>query len=267
MTESIRVIVAGPRGNMGKEAVHMIEAAENLQLAAVVDHKYEGSLLSEIEGMPNSGAHVYTDVDQCLNEVEAEVFVDLTTPEIGKIHTEKALDYGLASVVGTTGFSDEDLERLRQKAKEQQRGVLIVPNFAIGAVLMMKMSQMAAAYFPDVEITELHHDRKLDAPSGTAVKTAKLIQENRTKKTQGHPEEKETMPGARGAELDGMRIHSTRLPGLVAHQQVMFGGEGQTLTIRHDSINRASFMPGVKFAIEQVVTMNELVYGLENILE
>ena len=132
---------------------------------------------------------------------------------------------------------------------------------------MMKFAKMAAQYFSDIEIIELHHDQKLDAPSGTAVKTAEMMKEARKSKVQGHPDEKETITGARGADFDGMRIHSVRLPGLIAHQQVMFGADGQTLTIRHDSYNRASFMSGVKLAVENVMKMNVLVYGLENIIE
>ena len=131
----------------------------------------------------------------------------------------------------------------------------------------MKFSEMAAKYFNDFEIIELHHDQKLDAPSGTAVKTAEMISKVRESKEQGHPEEKETIKGARGANVDGMHIHSVRLPGLIAHQQVMFGADGQTLTIRHDSYNRTSFMSGVKMAVENVMKLDALVYGLENIIE
>jgi len=131
----------------------------------------------------------------------------------------------------------------------------------------MKFSQMAAKYFDDVEIIEMHHDQKLDAPSGTGLKTAQMIQEQRSAKKQGHPEEKELIPGARGADFDGMRIHSVRLPGLIAHQQVMFGGEGQLLTIRHDSHDRASFMSGVRICVETIMNLETLVYGLENILD
>ena len=132
---------------------------------------------------------------------------------------------------------------------------------------MMKFSQMAGKYFNDVEIIEMHHDQKLDAPSGTAVKTAEMIAEVRETKVQGHPNEKETIEGARGADYDGMHIHSVRLPGLIAHQQVMFGASGQTLTIKHDSYNRASFMSGVKIAVDTVLKIDTLVYGLENIIE
>lgn len=180
---------------------------------------------------------------------------------------EIALSHGVRPVVGTTGFSETDIEELRRLAEEKELGAIIAPNFAIGAILMMKFAQMAANYFEDVEIIEKHHDRKLDAPSGTAIKTAELISKVRQSKQQGHPDEKEELVGARGANVDGMRIHSVRLPGLVAHQEVIFGGVGQTLTIRHDSLNRESFMPGVKLAVEAVLNLKTLVYGLEHIIE
>jgi 4-hydroxy-tetrahydrodipicolinate reductase len=193
--------------------------------------------------------------------------IDLTTPEVGYLHTKTALEYGVRPVVGTTGFTPEELNELKELAESKKLGCIIAPNFAIGAVLMMKFSQMAAKYFDDIEIIELHHDQKLDAPSGTAVKTAEMIKEVREAKTQGHPNEKETHSGARGATIDGMHIHSVRLPGLIAHQQVMFGAEGQTLTVRHDSYNRASFMSGVKVSVDTVMKLDTLVYGLENILD
>ncbi|WP_091271155.1 4-hydroxy-tetrahydrodipicolinate reductase [Alteribacillus persepolensis] len=267
MDQPTRIIVAGPRGKMGHEAVQLVHETEHFQLAAAVDSKNNGKKVQDLEGMPSEDVLVYDDMEDCLQAVEADVLVDLTTPEVGKKHLELALDYGVRPVVGTTGFSPEDIDRLRQKAEEKEIGAIIAPNFAVGAVLMMKFSQMAAKYFPDVEIIEMHHDNKLDAPSGTAAKTAALINEVRPHKSQGHPDEKEELEGARGAEVDGLRVHSVRLPGLVAHQEVMFGGSSQTLSIRHDSINRKSFMPGVKLAVENVLRVNTLVYGLENIME
>ncbi|MFB5661695.1 4-hydroxy-tetrahydrodipicolinate reductase [Alteribacillus sp. HJP-4] len=266
-TENIRIIVAGPRGKMGKEAVWLVHRTEQFELVAAVDSKNNGLLLQDLNGMPEEDTPVFDNMETCLQQIEADVLIDLTAPEAGKHHLELALDYGVRPVVGTTGFTQQDVERLREKSEEKELGAIIAPNFAIGAILMMKFSQMAAKYFSDVEIMELHHDRKLDAPSGTAVKTAQLISDIRETKEQGHPDEKEELTGARGASVDGMRIHSIRLPGLVAHQEVLFGGSGQTLKIRHDSMNRESFMPGVKIAAETVLTLKTLVYGLENILE
>ena len=159
----------------------------------------------------------------------------------------------------------EQVAELKALCTKQKLGGIIAPNFAIGAVLMMKYSQDAAKYFPHVEVIELHHDRKADAPSGTAIKTANLLAESRD----SVPEkiaEKEIIPGARGANAEEIRIHSVRLPGLVAHQEVLFGGQSQTLTIRHDSFHRDSFMPGVCLACKKVMDLNELIYGLEHLL-
>ncbi|WP_100372725.1 4-hydroxy-tetrahydrodipicolinate reductase [Bacillus sp. FJAT-45037] len=265
--KQVHIVVAGPRGNMGREAVKMINETGNFTLVAVVDSKGDGKTVADLEGLPAVDAPVYTDMDRCFSEKEVDVLIDLTSPAFGRKHMEIAFNHGVRPVVGTTGFTDEDIDTLRKQAEEKGLGAIIAPNFAIGAILMMKFSQMAAKFLPDVEIIERHHDRKLDAPSGTAIKTAQLISEVREQKTQGHPDEKEELKGARGADFEGMKIHSVRLPGLVAHQEVIFGGEGQTLTIRHDSMNRASFMPGVKLCVETVLGIDTLVYGLENIIE
>ncbi|WP_066151799.1 4-hydroxy-tetrahydrodipicolinate reductase [Halalkalibacter krulwichiae] len=263
----VKIVVAGPRGNMGKEAVKMVSETEHFSLVAVVDSKHEGMNLSEIEGFHGIDAPVYIDMQKCFEELDVDVLIDLTAPAFGRKHMEIAFANGVRPVVGTTGFTDSDISELRAIAEEKGLGAIIAPNFAIGAILMMKFSQLAAKYLPDVEIIEQHHDRKLDAPSGTAIKTAQLISEVRAEKAQGHPNETEELQGARGADFEGMRIHSVRLPGRVAHQEVIFGGEGQTLTIRHDSINRASFMPGVKLAVESALKIDTLVYGLEHIIE
>ncbi|WP_064091045.1 4-hydroxy-tetrahydrodipicolinate reductase [Rossellomorea aquimaris] len=255
--KKITVTIAGPRGRMGREAVQLVKETDHFSLISVIDHKND----------VNMDVPVYTDIEQCFKDKAPDVLIDLTTPEVGYLHTKTSLEYGVRPVVGTTGFSHDELQELRELAQSKNLGCIIAPNFAIGAVLMMKFSQMAAKYFNDVEIIELHHDQKLDAPSGTAVKTAEMIKEVRTEKQQGHPSEKETHEGARGANIDGMHIHSVRLPGLIAHQQVMFGAEGQTLTIRHDSFNRGSFMSGVKVSVETVMNLETLVYGLENILD
>ncbi|RFU65522.1 4-hydroxy-tetrahydrodipicolinate reductase [Peribacillus glennii] len=265
--ETINIIIAGPRGRMGREAVKLVHETEGYRLAAVLDRKHGGINMNEMEGFQGIDAPVYSDPEKCFTEVKAEVLIDLTTPDVGMLHAETALTHGIRPVVGTTGFSIDDLERLERLTKETGLGCIIAPNFAVGAILMMKFSQMAAKYFPDVEIIELHHDQKLDAPSGTAVKTAEMIKSIRQSKQQGHPNEKETIEGARGANFDGMHIHSVRLPGLIAHQQVMFGADGQMLTLRHDSFNRASFMSGVKLAVDTVMRQDRLVYGLENIIE
>jgi 4-hydroxy-tetrahydrodipicolinate reductase len=265
--EKVKVIVAGPRGRMGLEAVKLVERTENYELIGVIDYKYGGKKLSELNGISELDTPIYSDIESCLNDLKPDVLIDLTTPEMGMHHTRTAILHGVRPVVGTTGFSKDDLHELEELCVEKGIGCIIAPNFALGAVLMMKFSQLAGRYFQDVEIIELHHDQKLDAPSGTAVKTAEMISAVREHKEQGHPNEKETISGARGANFDGMHIHSVRLPGLIAHQQVMFGSEGQSLTIRHDSYNRASFMSGVKLAVDTVMKIDSFVYGLENIID
>jgi 4-hydroxy-tetrahydrodipicolinate reductase len=265
---TVKIVIAGPRGRMGREAVKLVTETSHFQLTAVIDHKFDGMMLTDLDGFQTvDNVPVFIDIEKCLRNVEADVLIDLTTPEVGMHHARTALYYNVRPVVGTTGFTKNDLNELASICEQKELGCIIAPNFALGAVLMMKFSQMAAKYFNDIEIIELHHDQKLDAPSGTAVKTAEMINAVREIKQQGHPNEKETIAGARGADYAGMHIHSVRLPGLVAHQQVLFGSEGQTLTIRHDSYNRTSFMSGVKIAVETVMKQNSFVYGLENILE
>jgi 4-hydroxy-tetrahydrodipicolinate reductase len=265
--KEIKIVIAGPRGRMGREALQLIHNTEHFTLVGAVDRTNEGKRIVDIDGLPPIDAPIFETLEGCLQQVKPDVLLDLTTPEIGRKNTKTALMYGIRPVVGTTGFSTQDLEELQKLAEEKELGAIIAPNFAVGAVLMMKFSQMAAKYFQDVEIIELHHDQKLDAPSGTGIKTAEMISDVREPKNQGHPEEAEHITGARGADYEGIRLHSVRLPGLIAHQEVLFGGDGQTLTIRHDSYNRASFMSGVKLAIETVMKVDVLVYGLENIME
>ncbi|MBB6452225.1 4-hydroxy-tetrahydrodipicolinate reductase [Salirhabdus euzebyi] len=264
---TVKIILAGPRGKMGSEALRLIEKTENFELVGCIDRKHNGMKLKDLEGFPALDAEIYTNAEEAFQKVDADVLIDLTSPEVGYKHTRLALENGVRPVVGTTGFTKEQLVEIESLVEQKELGAVIAPNFAVGAVLMMQFSKWAAKYFPDVEIIEKHHDQKLDAPSGTAVKTSELIKEVREAKNQGHPDEKETIQGARGANDDGMRIHSIRLPGLIAHQEVIFGGTGQTLTIKHDTYHRQSFMSGVKLAVEQVQKLNVLVYGLENLLE
>lgn len=263
----IKVAIAGARGKMGFEAVHTIMKREGMELVSVLDYREVGETLAHLEMFPDHyNIPIYLDMEILVSETKPDVFIDLTSPHSVYVHTKQALQLGVRPVIGTTGFTDEQLEELKELAKENKTGCIIAPNFAIGAILMMKFAREAAKYLPDVEIIEMHHDKKLDAPSGTGIKTAQMIAEVRTEKTQGHPDEKETHIGARGADFEGMKIHSVRLPGLIAHQQVMFGGDGQLLTIRHDSLSRESFMSGIAFCVEQVMTMEELIYGIENII-
>lgn len=264
---TIKVAIAGARGKMGKEAVHTVMENADMELVAALDYKDIGATLAETGLFPESfQVPVFTDLEALHEQHAPDVLVDLTTPEHVYAHTKQALQLGIRPVVGTTGFSTEELKELTELAKSSGLGCIIAPNFAVGAVLMMKFAEQAAKYLPDVEIIEMHHDQKLDAPSGTAMKTAHMMSETRPVHQQGHVDEKETLQGARGADYEGMRIHSVRLPGLVAHQQVLLGGEGQLLTLRHDSFNRGSFMSGVSLSIREVVERKELIYGLEHII-
>ncbi|WP_017186001.1 4-hydroxy-tetrahydrodipicolinate reductase [Alkalibacillus haloalkaliphilus] len=267
MTETINIILAGPRGKMGTEALKLIERTDHFNLVGCIDRKHNGLSVKDIDNLPNLDAPIYTESSEAFDELNADVLIDLTNPEVGYENTHLALLHHVRPVVGTSGFSEEQLSTLKQLSNENKTGIVIAPNFAMGAVLMMRFSQMAAKYFPNVEIIEKHHDQKLDAPSGTAVKTAQMIREVRQTEQQGHSEEKETIEGARGAEYDGFRIHSVRLPGYIAEQEVTFGQTGQTLKITHSSMDRYSFMSGVQFAVEQVMEMDDYVYGLENLME
>ncbi|GEN31796.1 4-hydroxy-tetrahydrodipicolinate reductase [Cerasibacillus quisquiliarum] len=264
---TLKIIVSGPRGRMGKEAINMILNEENMELVACIDRINNGKMLADIDGMPDVHVPIFVDSKQCFESIKADIFLELSIPDVAFTHTVNALKNGLRAVVGTSGLTKEQIHDLKILAFEKELGCIIAPNFAIGAVLMMQFAQKAARYFPDIEIIEKHHDKKLDAPSGTAIKTLDMILETREDKEQGHPNEKETLQGARGANQSGVHIHSVRLPGLIAHQEVIFGGLGQTLTITHDSYNRQSFMTGVKFALNKVNELTELVYGMENILD
>lgn len=261
----IRVVVAGFKGKMGSTATKMVIEHENFELVGVLDPFAQEENLKELPEYHGIDIPIFKRKEAILS-VKPEVWIDFTIPKVTYENTKFAIEHQISPVVGTTGLTEEQLKELIDRSKELQVGGLIAPNFAIGAVLMMQFAKKAAEYFPDVEIIELHHDNKLDAPSGTGLKTAEMMAEVRTSKKQGHPEEEELIAGARGADFEGMKIHSVRLPGLIAHQQVQFGGVGEGLTIRHDSYDRSSFMSGVALGCEKVVVIKELVYGLENLL-
>ena len=244
--KKIRVLVNGAKGLMGQEVVKAVTAAADLELVDQTD--LGDNLIARIKAS------------------QAQAVVDFTTAAVAFENTRKILEAGVHPVVGTSGLLAEQVAKLQQLAQDKGIGGLIAPNFAIGAVLLMKYAQDAAKYLPDVEVIELHHNRKADAPSGTAVKTAQLIAEARKEIPKALVEEKELFEGARGSEVHGVRVHSLRLPGLVAHQEVIFGGTGETLTIRHDSIHRESFMPGVCLACRKVIGTQQLFYGLEHLL-
>lgn len=262
----ITVLVNGACGRMGQAVLKAVSDDTELELVGAVDIK-GGADVGELLGINKTGVIVETDLAAALERIKPQVMVDFTRPDVVFNNVVTAIEHHVSPVVGTTGLSDEQKAEIKKLAESNNTPVFIAPNFAIGAVLMMIMAKQAAKYMPDVEIIELHHDKKLDAPSGTAVQTAAMIAEVRKSHKQGHPEEKEKIAGARGADYEGMHIHSVRLPGYVAHQEVIFGGLGQTLTIRHDSMNRESFMPGVVLAAKKVTTLKGLTVGLDKLLE
>lgn len=242
----IRVAVNGAKGKMGTATVVAVRAAENMRLVAETDL---GDALAET-----------------LKESHADVCVDFTHPHAALTNALSILDAGVRPVIGTTGFTESDIEVVRQAAAERKLGAMIVPNFAIGAVLMMRFARQAVDFFTSAEVIELHHDRKVDAPSGTALATAQGMAKARTKPFPTLTQAEGASLSARGAVVDGIHVHSIRLPGLLAHQSVILGDPGQTLTIRHDTLDRSCFMPGVLRAIRAVVGLERLVVGLEPIL-
>ena len=261
----VKVLVSGAYGRMGRSVLKAVIDDSELQLVGAVDIK-TGDDAGALVGYAENGVTIEDNLETALKRLKPEVMIDFTRPDVVYGNVLTALEHGVSPVVGTTGMTEEQEAAIKKKSEEKNTPAFIAPNFAIGAVLMMLMSKMAAKYLPDVEIIELHHDNKLDAPSGTAVQTAELISEERKAHKQGHPDEEEKIKGARGADYEGIRIHSVRLPGYVAHQEVIFGGLGQTLTICHDSIDRESFMPGVVLAAKKVRSLQSLTIGLEKIL-
>ncbi|MDT5318797.1 MAG: 4-hydroxy-tetrahydrodipicolinate reductase [Mycobacterium sp.] len=242
----MRVAVLGSKGKVGATIVQAVEAAEDLSLSAEVD-----------AGDPLS----------LLTDNKTEVVIDFTHPEVVMENLKFLIDNGIHAVVGTTGFNDERLQQVRAwLAAKPGVSVLIAPNFAIGAVLSMHFARQAAPFYESVEVIELHHPHKADAPSGTAARTAALIAEARKDLPPNPDATTASLPGARGADVDGVPVHSVRLAGLVAHQEVLFGTAGETLTIRHDSIDRTSFVPGVLLAVRQVAEHPGLTIGIESLL-
>lgn len=244
----INVAVLGARGRMGAEVVKAVKAAKDLNLVAELD--------------------LGDSLDQILAS-KAEVVVDFTTPDSVMANLEFLISHGVHGVVGTTGFDASRVEKVKALLQASSNvGVLIAPNFAIGAVLMMEFAQKAAKYFESAEIIELHHPDKVDAPSGTAARTAELM--TAARKSAGLPSMPDatssSLDGARGATIGDVPVHSVRLRGLIAHQEVLLGGPGETLSIRHDSLDRAGFMPGVLLGVRQVVLHPGLTFGLENFM-
>lgn len=241
----------------------MVRGQEDMQLVAAVDKANVGKDIGQLALGNRIGVPVQDDLEAALSVASPDVMVDFTTPQSVTQNALAALAKDVRLVIGTTGMSSADREEVRGLCESKGLGAVVAPNFAIGAVLMMHFAQIAARHLPHTEIIELHHDKKLDAPSGTALKTAEMVSQARAEQAEPPGEQ---LP-SRGQWHKDIPIHSVRLPGLVAHQEVIFGGLEQTLTIRHDSLGRGSFMPGVALAISKVMELDHLVYGLENLLQ
>jgi 4-hydroxy-tetrahydrodipicolinate reductase len=252
----LRILVSGS-GKMGREVARAVTAASGMEPAGFVD---AFATTDTIDSLP-----VHREAPAAIDTLKPDVVIDFTNAAWTPGLAEAALANGTRLVIGTTGLSDEFMAWLSAECSKTGLGSVVAANYAIGAVLMMHFARQAAPFFDNAEIIELHHDQKVDSPSGTAKTTAELMRAARAENFAHPVSEKEPLAGARGAETGGIAIHSVRLPGLVAHQEVIFGGLGQTLTIRHDTIGRESFMPGVIAAVRRVMELDHLVVGLDEL--
>lgn len=261
---SITVMISGS-GKMGREVLRAVAVEPDMEPVAVVD------LLATEDHLPLPGGGTGsvpcgTSAAAMIARTHPDVIVDFTNADWTPKLAREALEAGVRLVIGTTGLSDDFVTELGAECSRSGVGAVIAPNFALGAVLMQHMASIGARFYHHAEIIEMHHDQKADAPSGTSLATARRMAEARETPFTRPPTHKETLSGTRGGESGGITIHSVRLPGLVAHQEVIFGGQGETLTIRHDSTGRESFMPGVMLAVREVMQRRELVVGLEKLL-
>lgn len=250
---------------MGREITKGLLQAEGIEVVGAVDRLEVGNDVSIMNGMQASGITISDDLAGVIEAARPQVMVDFTIAAAAMSNAKLAVEKDVSPVIGSTGFSMAELDELHQLCEARQIGGIIAPNFSMGAILMMHFAQKAARYFSRAEIIELHHDQKIDAPSGTALKTAELISQE-TEGITPVPAAEEKISGARGATYMGTAIHSIRLPGAVAHQEVIFGGQGELLTIRHDTTSREAFLPGLLLAINKVLQLKGMVYGLENLM-
>jgi 4-hydroxy-tetrahydrodipicolinate reductase len=261
----IKVIVNGALGRMGQQVIAAVAADPDLQLLGGSDIKAERDFLT-VPGLAKKlplNSHAISLIEM----FHPDVVVDFTIPTEAMGTARLALKNGASLVMGTTGLTEKDLKEIDSLASASRKGAMVAPNFAIGAVVMMHLARIASRYFDNAEIIELHHDKKLDAPSGTALATAKMMSQAHKGAFTLPKTEKETLKGTRGGATEGISIHSVRMPGFVASQEILFGTLGQTLSIRHDTISRECFMPGVLLAIKEVVKRQGLIYGLDALLD
>jgi 4-hydroxy-tetrahydrodipicolinate reductase len=259
-----KVVVHGALGRMGSQVLGALCADPELEPVGAVDKRADEKLLP----LPDRSGSIplSSDLQALLNQTGPQVMVDFSVADAVMPAARIALERKVSLVIGTTGLAPENLEEIDRLARQNGVGAIVAPNFALGAVVMMHLARIAARFFDYSEIIELHHEQKLDAPSGTALSTARAIVEARGKPFEYSKVHKETLAGTRGGEADGVAVHSVRLPGMLAHQEVLFGAAGQTLSIRHDTISRECFMPGVVLAVKKVMDHKGLVYGLDKLL-
>mgnify|MGYP003292097875 CR=1 FL=1 len=263
----IKVLVIGACGKMGREVVKAVCAQDNMQLVGAVDLVNVGLDVGSIVLNKEIGVNIKSDLQSAIDEVSPDVAIDFTQPSVIFNNAKILLNNGVKPVIGTTGLTDEQLAELKKLSEEKGVSALIAPNFTIGAVLMMMFAKKAAQYFDNAEIIELHHNQKKDAPSGTAVKTAQLMAQEKSDFAKNNCAETELIEGSRGgASYSNIHIHSVRMPGFIASQEVLFGAAGQIMTIRHDSMDRECYMSGVILAVNHVFNNSGFVYGLDNIL-
>jgi len=261
---AIRVIVIGAAGRMGREVVRAVSSQADMVVAAAVDRAEAGKDAGALAGIEPLGVAVSESLPDSLSRTKPDVAVDFSLPAAVMDNARTIVAAKVAAVIGATGLTDDNLEELAELCDRHRTPAFYTPNFAIGAVLMMQFAAEAARHMDAVEIIELHHAGKLDSPSATAARTARLMATAPDSRVTRHPSADHGP--ARGTVIQGIPIHSVRLPGLVAHQEVIFGGLGQTLTIRHDSIGRESFMPGVLLVVRKIRSLTGLTVGLENVL-
>ncbi|MCB0825497.1 MAG: 4-hydroxy-tetrahydrodipicolinate reductase [Armatimonadetes bacterium] len=262
----IRVVVAGAVGRMGREVVRVVTEAEDMELVGVVDREGVGQSVLSATGFGSDELMVTDKLGECLDGAGADVLVDFTHMSAAADHALSAIKRGVAPIIGTSGLSIDDQNAIRTACSDFGVPAAIIPNFAIGAVLMVKFAEMAAPFLPHCEVIELHHDQKLDAPSGTAIHTAERISEARSSVPEKVHGAVEKVTGARGGEHRQVSVHSVRLPGYVASQEVLFGGSGERLSLRHDSIDRNSFMGGVLLSVRQIRQCDGLMIGLDRLM-
>ncbi len=277
--QQIPVLVAGALGRMGSEVIKAISASNDYELVGAIDNlkEKEGEDIGSLIGLSPLDVFVSSDFEASLcaasqnvpkdQKNNRAVLVDFTHPNVAYKHTRTAIAYGVHPVIGTTGITSDQLNDLTEFAEKASLGSAIIPNFSVGMVLLQQAAAAAARFYEFAELTEMHHNKKADAPSGTCIKTAELIEEQRSTFNASLVNEEESLEGSRGGSRpSGLRLHSIRLPGLVAHQQVMFGSNGETYELSHNTIDRSAYMPGVLLVIKKIRLLNNLVYGLENIL-